>query len=289
MSLDPKQVTSDLFSDDTTQKNNAIVQLATKGIDPEFILERLTRIELIQGTGKLFKQFPQKYEDTMNTLGLTYRDRGFVDYALKIFQRLVDLGSGNPATLNNLGIVLYDLGHIDEAVKWLQKANEIDKKLSPETAAILPAARNLRGMEPQFKINKKFGSLFWAILAIVLVIVAFILGFASRTSLGLPLNLRAFLTALVQVDGFIFAFVGTFVVFVLREIRMPLRNSYISYVVVPILVYNSSSILSALVLILIRINSIFAIIPYILTFVGLVHAMLLVFYIRVVPFTPRGE
>jgi len=94
----------DLFAEDENRRNRAIAELVTSGTDPELLLRRIERLDLITHESGFFRA--TRYETPLNTLALTYLEHGFVHYARKILEALTNHGSTNPATLNNLGLVL---------------------------------------------------------------------------------------------------------------------------------------------------------------------------------------
>lgn len=268
----------DVFVEDEDRRKRAIVALVSSGTDPEPLLDRIGQLELITDPTGLFKGTTQ--ETPLNTLALTYREHGFLQYARKILEALTNHGSTNPATLNNLGLVLYQLGDVDKAEKLFRQAYDLDRKLNPEKAAVLPAARNLRGIEPEMKAARNVRTIAYIIWLASVVAILFVTFFAARVWTQDP---NDFLTNLLQVDGFLYAFVGTFSVFVLTGIQSrSIRNACLIYVVGPLLVLVSLSISSALVLVLVRWDSVLVLVPYILMIAGLAHTVSLVYLVRLI-------
>lgn len=274
-----------LFSEDKIRRDNAIFVLASTGSDPELVLQRLSQTDMVDGRERRFKE--SKYEATLNTLALTYLSYGFAEHATRILQRLILLGSGNPATYNNLGVVYVSFGDLENAKIWFHQAYVTDVKLDPKIADTLPAARNLRGIEPQMKVVREARNTSIGCSIAIAVLVALLLGFKYYTGTTWNLNSTEFLTALVQVDGFVFAFVGTFSIFVLSGIQgKTIRESCISSVIIPLLVFVSVSVAGALLFLFIVVDPILSIIPYAFAIAGLSHTLLLVLFIKLIPFTP---
>ena len=292
MSLGLEQIIADLLSNDPVRTDNAIEMLVTRAVDPAPILQKVAQTDLVQGRGPVRETL---YEATLNTLALTYLNSGFTDFAQKILDGLISLGSTNPETYNNLGVVAYKIDDLDKAKLCWEEAADIDKQRDPNVAALLPAAQNLRRILPEIQALSKmryFGYLIWCGAAVCLIL--FLLynfrqspRFGGNSTIASGSQSNVFLTNLVQVDGLAFAFVGTFSIFVLSGIKEKrTRDICVSYVVLPLLIFVSASASLALLCILFSVGSILNLIPYVLAVAGFFESLLLVLVINLLPFKP---
>ena len=260
-------------------------------MDPEPILSRIQQVDLVAHETKLFRETTN--ESALDTLALTYRQSGLINYTKSVLEALVSRGSSNPATLNNLGLVYYDLGDLDAAHKLFKKANDLDLQLSPDTAVFLPASRNLHGIEPEFRAIRRVrgtGQILWIISAVIVLSLLFI--FVWKSAAATSASSASFLSNLLQVDGFLYAFVGAFAIFVLGGFKsVATRNAALTYVLLPLFAYISLSTICGLLVILANLSafSVSLLVPFALMIFGMAHSLLLAFLIRVLPFTPAPQ
>lgn len=279
-----KSLIEDVFAEDEDRRNRAISTIVSRRWDPEPFMNRIKRLELTTDPSGFYKL--TRYETPLNTLALTYEHAGLLEFAKRVLEALTTRGSTSPATLNNLGKVTYELGNPLTAEEYFRTAYLTDMQLNPDEADMLPAARNLRGIGPEVRAIRRVRTISHLILLGSLLIITYLLGrYLQNISTPDPVN--DFLTSLLQVDGFVYAFVGTFAIFVLTGIRSAsARNSCLTYVLIPLLACISASTAVALWLVLFGLDSTLALIPYVLMISGLGHTFLLVFLVSMVQFTP---
>ncbi|MBT0959669.1 tetratricopeptide repeat protein [Denitromonas iodatirespirans] len=100
------------------------------------LLERMGRIDAMEGRLRKLIALKPDYAHAYNALGYSLADRGMrLDEAERLIRKAVELSPGDAFILDSLGWVRFKQGHLDEARNILQKAYTL--RSDPEIAAHL--------------------------------------------------------------------------------------------------------------------------------------------------------
>jgi hypothetical protein len=240
-----EQTIRKIISDDPAEWRQSIEFIVRNKISPKVLIYSFIDADKLERLAKVgYSSTP--HETQWNELGIAYWRSGLVTFATGVFERLVKKGSNFPTTLHNFAVVTYDLDPL-KSYKLAKRANETEQKMFGPRAALQPAGRLLATIEDSGRSLQLYQNLSYVASAVALVVIALVLVLFQEPGPSWS-DSEQIISLVIEIDGFVFAFIGTFSIFILQQyVQKPFKKSAVRAATLPLFLWTSGSIVIGIV------------------------------------------